>query len=57
MRLIQSIVYFALPLTLVFVLGCGEGRPDPRENPDFNEEALNDPGSIELDTPGRGEGD
>ncbi len=29
-------------------VGCGESRPDPRENPNFNEAALEDPGSVKL---------
>ncbi len=29
-------------------VGCGDGRPDPRANPDFNEESMTDPGSVKL---------
>jgi hypothetical protein len=41
-------------LTLCAVLfcvatGCGDSRPDPRANPDFNEEAMNNPGSVKMD--------
>ncbi len=34
------------------LVGCGPSRPDPRANPDFNEEALTDPGAVKMDSPG-----
>lgn len=39
-----------VPFLTVLTLGCGPSRPDPRENPDFNEDALNDPDAIQMDT-------
>ena len=30
---------------LIGLCGCNS-RPDPRENPDFNEEAYSDPGAV-----------
>lgn len=30
---------------LIGLCGCNS-RPDPRENPEFNEEAYNDPGTV-----------
>ncbi len=46
---------FFMLLTLAFFSyliapGCGDGRPDPRDNPDFDEEAFNDPDAIKMDT-------
>lgn len=41
-----------LPLCFALILGgCGGGQPDPRENPDFNEEVLDNPGAVELAPP------
>lgn len=37
---------------LVLSLGCGEKRPDPRANPDFDEEAFNDPSVMPGVKPG-----
>jgi hypothetical protein len=34
-----------------FAVGCGDSRPDPRANPDFNEAAMEDPMSVKMDTP------
>jgi hypothetical protein len=43
------LVFSALPLVMaISFVGCGESRPDPRENPDFDEEVLNDPGKVEM---------
>lgn len=36
----MGIVLAGMPL--VFSLGCGESRPDPRANPEFSEESYND---------------
>ena len=30
-------------------VGCGESRPDPRDNPDFNEAGMNDPSVYKMD--------
>jgi hypothetical protein len=38
-------------LAIPFAVGCGDSRPDPRANPDFNEAAMEDPMSVKLDTP------
>jgi hypothetical protein len=42
-----------LSLGIVFLTGC-DSRPDPRKNPDFNEGALTNPGSIEMKPLGGG---
>lgn len=33
---------------LLVSVGCGDSRPDPRANPDFDEEAYSDPGAAAL---------
>ncbi len=38
MRTLLILLSFLIPLT--FFTGCGERRPDPRANPDFDESAL-----------------
>lgn len=45
---------FFMLLTLAFFSylaapGCGDGRPDPRANPDFDEEGYNNPADVKLD--------
>lgn len=40
MRILMTLVLAFMPLVLF--TGCGESRPDPRANPDFDEEAYND---------------
>lgn len=45
---------FLIGCSLLFAalsVGCGESRPDPRANPDFNEAAMEDPMSVKLDKP------
>ena len=48
-----------LSMVLLFVIasvGCNN-KPDPRDSPDFNEAALEDPAAIKMDslggTPGK----
>ncbi|WP_164101305.1 hypothetical protein [Candidatus Laterigemmans baculatus] len=41
MRILMGMFLACLPLMIS--VGCGESRPDPRANPDFDEEAYNDP--------------
>ena len=36
------------------VVGCTKARPDPRKNPDFNEEAYNDPNAAMKQMQGSG---
>jgi hypothetical protein len=38
-------------LVTSFAVGCGDSRPDPRANPDFNEAAMEDPMSVKMDKP------
>ena len=44
MRTLLMLLSVLIPLT--FLAGCGERRPDPRANPDFDEEALDDPSVV-----------
>jgi hypothetical protein len=30
-------------------VGCGESRPDPRANPEFNEAGMDDPSQYKMD--------
>ncbi len=40
---------FALScMFLAAVIGCGDGKPDPRDNPDFNAETLDNPGAVKM---------
>lgn len=40
----RSALYFVFFSALLLVVtGCGPDRPDPRDNPDFNEAAWSDP--------------
>lgn len=57
----SSLSKWFLSLALLFVLasvGCN-GKPDPRDSPDFNEAAIEDPSAIKMDslggTPGKTE--
>jgi hypothetical protein len=48
---VSLISKFLLALSLCIVsasAGCNR-KPDPRDNPDFNNEALEDPGKIKMD--------
>ncbi len=47
LSLILSLSLFVLGA----VVGCGDGRPDPRDNPDFNAETLDNPGAVKMPAP------
>jgi hypothetical protein len=51
-RLIPAVAMGCLAVLLSLSVGCNR-RPDPRENPDFNESSLKDPMSIEMAPTGR----
>lgn len=42
---------FALMFTVICLgtVGCGDSRPDPRANPDFNEADMDDPSLSKMD--------
>lgn len=55
----SSVSKLMLSIALLFAIvsvGCN-GKPDPRDSPDFNEAALEDPSAIKMDslggTPGK----
>jgi len=47
MKRLKLISLSIMSLGLLAVVGCNS-RPDPRQNPDFNEKALSNPGGIEM---------
>jgi hypothetical protein len=56
---VSSVSKLMLSIALLFVtasVGCNN-KPDPRDSPDFNEAALEDPAAIKMDslggTPGK----
>lgn len=51
MRHLLGVLLVCFPLVLS--VGCGESRPDPRENPEFDEESFADPDPANL--PGMGD--
>jgi len=50
MRNFLLAILVCFPLT--FALGCGSGRPDPRDNPDFDEESYQDVDALDMDPQG-----
>jgi hypothetical protein len=42
---------FAALFTMICLgaIGCGESRPDPRANPNFNEADMDDPSLSKMD--------
>jgi hypothetical protein len=52
----MSKVKLLLPLfalVLGIIVGCGDGRPDPRDNPDFQHETLDNPAAVKMPAPVR----
>lgn len=53
MRILLWTVLIAIT---VIASGCGDGRPDPRKDPKFNEASLSDPLKADLPpAPGQAE--
>jgi hypothetical protein len=46
-RWVTLLTLLGVVLWLPAVVGCGGGRPDPRANPEFNEETL-DPTKLQM---------
>jgi|GEM_PF-2011287 len=51
--LVMSVLKYAFAVLFAVIclgaVGCGESRPDPRDNPDFNEAGMNDPSVYKMD--------
>jgi len=47
-RLTSALAIAGIVTVCFVVVGCGEKRPDPRANPDFNEKAFTDPMSVQM---------
>ncbi len=44
----KQLTLLSLTLLVSAALGCGPSRPDPRANPDFNENARANPGEVKM---------
>lgn len=47
MKFNQLCCFAVCSLGLCVAIGCNN-RPDPRQNPEFNEGALTNPGAVEM---------
>ena len=50
MRTFLLAMLVCFPLTMA--PGCGSDRPDPRENPEFDEESYQDVDALDMDPKG-----